>query len=104
MDTFGARLAVVRQSLGGWNVKRAADLCGVDDQSWRNWEQGSKPRDMEATCRQIAKATGFNYEWLMIGGPLTSPGYKSAFLEAIDGEDPDQLELPLFRPALTVVP
>jgi hypothetical protein len=103
-DTFGARLAIVRQTLGGWNVKRAAQHCGIDDQTWRNWEAGKNPpRDMEGVCRQIAKATGINYRWLMIGGPLSSPGYKSPF-DLIDGtDDPQQLELSFFRPALTVV-
>lgn len=73
LDTFGARLAVLRQHLGGWNVKRAADACGLDDQKWRNWEAGkSKPRDLEGVARQIADATGVDYVWLMAGGPLRS--------------------------------
>lgn len=70
-DTFGARLAQIRQHLGGWNVKRTAELCGIDDQTWRNWERGpSKPRDFEAICKQIADATGCNLDWLMRGGPV----------------------------------
>ena len=73
LDTFGARLALLRQSLGGWNVKRAADACELDDQKWRNWEAGkTKPRDLEAVARQIADATGCSYVWLMTGGPLRS--------------------------------
>lgn len=72
-DTFGARLAVLRQALGGWNVKRTADACSLDDQKWRNWEAGkSKPRDLETVARQIADATGCDYVWLMAGGPLRS--------------------------------
>jgi hypothetical protein len=70
-DTFGARLALIRQQLGGWNVKRTADLCGLDDQKWRNWEAGrNRPRDYPLVCRQIAERTGADYAWLMMGGPL----------------------------------
>lgn len=72
-DTFAARLALIRQRLGGWNVKRVADFCGIDDQSWRNWEAGKgKPRDYEDACRKIADATGCDRRWLMAGGPLIS--------------------------------
>ena len=70
-DTFAARLALVRQRMGGWNVKRTADLCGIDDQSWRNWEAGKgRPRDYESVCAKIADATGCDLRWLMAGGPL----------------------------------
>jgi hypothetical protein len=72
VDSFGARLALVRQYLGGWNVKRTAQRCGIDEQSWRNWEQGSKPRDLIAVCRQISDSTDVDYAWLALGGPLRS--------------------------------
>lgn len=65
-DTFGARLAQVRQHLR-WNTKRAAETCGINDQSWRNWEAGSLPRDVYATARQIAEATGCSERWLIMG-------------------------------------
>lgn len=70
-DTFGARLALVRQWLGGWNVKKAAELCELDDQSWRNWEAGKSPRDYEIVCAKIARATGCDRTWLMAGGELS---------------------------------
>jgi transcriptional regulator with XRE-family HTH domain len=73
LDTFGARLALIRQYLGGWNVKRAADHCGLEDATWRNWESGrTKPRDYAEVCRHIADAVGVDYAWLMVGGPLRS--------------------------------
>jgi hypothetical protein len=73
-DTFAARLALVRQHLGGWNVKKAATYCGIDDQSWRNWEAGKgAPRDYEGTCRRIAERTGCDLRWLMAGGELAVP-------------------------------
>lgn len=75
VDTFGTRLAIVRQQLGGWTVKRVADLCELDDTSWRNWERGMTPRSYLAVCRQIADRTGVDYAWLVIGGPLNSLRY-----------------------------
>jgi hypothetical protein len=67
LETFGARLAVLRQKLGGWNVARVSRLCGIDDQSWRNWEAGGGCQDMEKVCRKISEATGCPYVWLMTG-------------------------------------
>lgn len=72
VDTFGARLALIRQKLGGWNVKKTAQFCGLDDQTWRNWEAGTSPRDYEDVCRLIAKAVGCSEAWLKAGGPLRS--------------------------------
>lgn len=98
-DTFGARLALIRQQLGGWNVKRIATLCDVDDQSWRNWEKGpGKPRDYPTICRQIANATGANYEWLMVGGPLLTDRYPDyaqvrGALDLVHFDGPDQMTL-----------
>src|SRR5687768_8225624 len=65
-STFGARLALVRWRLG-WNVKEAADICGINDQSWRNWEGGGHPRDYIATCEKIATTTNCSMMWL-VGG------------------------------------
>lgn len=66
-DTFGARLALIRQRMG-WNMTEAAQACGTTDQSWRNWETGeAKPRAMDDAVAAIAKATGCNPVWLMFG-------------------------------------
>lgn len=89
-DTFGARLALVRQ-MKHWNVKEAADACGVNAQSWTNWEHGGGCRQMETVARQIVDATGCDYVWLMAGGPLRS----RCFSALPDPADP-QMELPLF--------
>jgi hypothetical protein len=69
-DTFGARLAVMRQAMGGWNVKKVADHCGINDQVWRNWEAGIRPRDYVEVCRLIAERLDFEFEWVALGGPL----------------------------------
>jgi transcriptional regulator with XRE-family HTH domain len=76
-DTFGARLALVRQASGGLNVKAAADRCGLSDQAWRNWEaERVHPRDFPQVCRQIADTFGFDLNWLAFGGPLASSSTK----------------------------
>lgn len=65
-STFGSRLAQIRQAKG-WNVKQAAEACGVPDQSWHNWEDGRSPRDLQAVAQKIAKAVPCHYVWLMTG-------------------------------------
>ena len=65
-DTFGARLALVRNAMG-WNMKEAADECGINPTSWGNWEQGSRPRDLLKAVTDIAHKTGVDREWLLWG-------------------------------------
>lgn len=66
-DTFGARLALIRNRMG-WNMSEAATHCGTTDQSWRNWETGeAKPRAMDDIVAAIAKASGCDPVWLMFG-------------------------------------
>ncbi len=64
-ESFGARLALIRNHLGGWNVSRTAKLCALDAQSWRSWEAGHHPRDYPTVCQRIADATGCSLGWLM---------------------------------------
>lgn len=71
-DTFAVRLGIVRVALGGLNIKEAATLCGISPESWRRWEDGKSPRNLDDTCWQIHQHTGIDYGWLMMGGPLTS--------------------------------
>jgi transcriptional regulator with XRE-family HTH domain len=65
-DTFGARLALVRQHLG-LNVKAAAERAGLDHSSWGTWERGRQPRDMVDKARQISGALGCDFIWLLTG-------------------------------------
>ncbi len=69
-DTFGARLALVRNKLG-MNQAEAAFLCGIPKQSWRRWELGQRPHDERAVARKIADGTGVDYRWLREGGPMS---------------------------------
>lgn len=86
-DSFGARLALIRQHLGGWNVARTARACGIDDQTWRNWEAGGTVRDYEAVCRKIAARVGCSRVWLAAGGPLQNRKKMMGFdLHVITGE------------------
>lgn len=70
-DTFGARLALIRQAKG-WNVRQAAEAGGVPEQRWHDWEAGRSPRGMDRVARQIAERVGVDYVWLLAGGPLRS--------------------------------
>lgn len=64
---FGARLALVRHACK-WNVKEAALACGLNAQSWRDWEiHGRSPRNVAEVAAQIAARTGVDDYWLMTG-------------------------------------
>lgn len=68
-DTFGARLALIRQRLG-LNVTEAAKLCGLPQASWHTWENGVEPRKLFDVARKISEATRVRYDWLLLGGQL----------------------------------
>ena len=72
-DTFALRVAMVRHEMD-WNFREAAAAVGVSHQSWQNWESGKPCSTMEQTCERLAAATGFRYEWLMVGGALDNGG------------------------------
>ncbi|BCJ45367.1 hypothetical protein GCM10010168_86360 [Actinoplanes ianthinogenes] len=63
---FGARLALVRQRMR-WNIKEAAQACGIAPASWASWEDGAMPRKYTEICEKIAARTGANYLWLVAG-------------------------------------
>lgn len=86
-DTFGARLALIRQAKG-LNVKRAAEMVpDVSVESWRQWEHGRSPHQMDRVARRIADAFGVDYVWLLTG---SRTGPRLTLLPS-----PDQAELPL---------
>lgn len=67
-ETFGARLALIRQHMGWGNVAEAAQACSVPVPSWRNWERdGRNPRDIVDIAKKIADRTGCDYLWLLTG-------------------------------------
>ena len=66
-DTFGARLALVRQRFG-WNLKEASLACGLPQNAWLEWEsKGRVPRNFAQVAEQISDATGADDYWLMTG-------------------------------------
>jgi transcriptional regulator with XRE-family HTH domain len=74
-ETFGARLALIRQAMGWGNVREAALACGVPPESWRNWERdGREPRNYLAICRKISDRTGVDLAWLAGLTRITTPG------------------------------
>jgi transcriptional regulator with XRE-family HTH domain len=85
---FAARLVLVRFRLR-WNVKQAAQECGLSATQWAAWENGSMPRRYVETCKAIASRTGVDYLWLLTGGPETSLPPE---LRAV--ADPDQPAIP----------
>lgn len=65
-ESFGARLALIRQRMG-WNIAEAARACGVNAESWRLWEQGRQPSRLTTIAMAIASASGCDYLWLVHG-------------------------------------
>jgi transcriptional regulator with XRE-family HTH domain len=73
VDSFGSRLALVRQHMG-WNLKEAAEMCGIAPESWRRWERdGRSPTRYLEVVRTIAEATGADYDWLLDGRRFPPP-------------------------------
>jgi len=74
---FASRLALVRHHMG-WNVKQAAQECGVPPATWRLWEvDGALPRNLVTICMAIAARTGCDLDWLVYGpsrGGMTLTG------------------------------
>lgn len=66
-DTFGARLAMVRQRFG-WNLKQASLACGLPINAWAQWESNGRiPRNFAEVAELISDATGADDYWLMTG-------------------------------------
>lgn len=72
VDTWATRLVIARTQRG-LTMDQAADLCGLNRSSWGNWERkGKAPRDQVEVTRKIAKALGYDLNWLLLGGPLAT--------------------------------
>ncbi len=72
--TFGQRLRVMRLA-SDLTIDQAAEACDVPAVTWRTWEKGAKPRDMEVKVRQIHRAMAVDLDWLMWG--MVPDGYPS---------------------------
>ncbi len=65
-DTFGARLALVRQKMG-WNQKQASEECDLSINAWARYEDEGGVADLIGTVRKIVSRTGVNEMWLLTG-------------------------------------
>ena len=75
LDTLGARLILLRREMG-WSQREAAEATGVPFGTWQGMESVVKPRktfSLDVHIAAIVKATGYDRDWLMWGGPLASP-------------------------------
>ena len=75
LDSFGARLAIIRWSKG-WNTKEAALACRIPEANWREWEAGRSPRRMVEIAQAISESTGYSDYWIMTGVSAPEPGPK----------------------------
>lgn len=73
IDTFAARLMLVRMHAGYLTINEAAERCGLNYGSWSNWERGKQPRDLLGVVQAISENLGVDRDWLMWGGPLANP-------------------------------
>jgi hypothetical protein len=74
-ESFGARLALIRQRMGWGNVKEAAEQCGLPVQSWRTWERDNvQPRRIVDVAALISSRTGCDLSWLVFGRKLSDQG------------------------------
>jgi len=103
-DSFGARLALIRQHMS-WNVAEAARACGFNDETWRQWERtGRTPRGVYEVAKTIARVTGCSYDWLVLGGELARSKWTAlGDLRLIPGGASDltrkgQMALPFLSP------
>lgn len=98
-DTFGARIALVRQHRH-WNMTQAAEACGVSPENWRNWEAGRQPRDLYDAVKKISAGAGCDPRWLLGGGTLGIPCFPTLALVSGGGaDDGRQMELDFDGPA-----
>lgn len=72
-DTFAARLVLSRHFAGRLSIEQAATRAGINPEAWRRWEDGAQPRDKVESAQAIAAALRINFNWLLLGGPLTGP-------------------------------
>lgn len=98
-ETFGARLALIRQRMGWGNVKKAAEECGLPVQSWRTWERdGVTPHRLVTIAMTISTRTGCDYLWLVHGpqrgGVPPNGRYVAPRVIARFGSIPEQRETP----------
>lgn len=99
VDTFAARLVLVRMHCGYLTIKDAAARCGVNYGSWSNWERGIEPARMLEVVDKIAAGLGVDRNWLLFGGPLTKAEENRARWRPSEGMDTLRYSIPAGRRA-----
>lgn len=104
-DSLANRLSAVRHHLRLTQAE-AANICGLDDGSWSNWERGARPRNMAEVVEKVHQGLNVDRDWLMWGQNRKDLTAADLLLvhDATDIDDmpPGQMELPL-RPRLRLV-
>lgn len=90
LDTFANRVMLARVHAGFQTIDDAAKRCGLNRQSWSNWEKGMKPRDLLDVVEAISDGLGVDRNWLLFGGPLAKPA-AAARRRRGDRHGPDQI-------------
>lgn len=72
-DTFAARLVLVRHFAGRLSIEQAARRCNLNAGNWAHWEDGRRPRDQVEVARAIAESLDVDFNWVLLGGPLSGP-------------------------------
>lgn len=72
-DTYANRLMLARAHAGHLSIRDAAKKCGLNHASWANWERGTASRTVIDDAEAIAEGLNVDRDWLLHGGPLTSP-------------------------------
>ena len=72
-DTLGARVVVIRHSLG-LSRRQLSQMTGITENALQGIEEGRSPHRLPEKIQAIHDATGVSREWLMWGGPLNGEG------------------------------
>lgn len=71
-DTLAARLLLVRHEMH-WTQREAAAATGVPFGVWQGMEMGRETRGLDRHITAIAEHSGYDRDWLMWGGTLSTP-------------------------------
>lgn len=71
-NEIGGRIREARKNAGVKNLKEAADMFGVSEGTWGNWERGDAFPGPEELL-SIAEKFGVTFDYLFTGRPTTDP-------------------------------
>jgi transcriptional regulator with XRE-family HTH domain len=84
-DTIGARLILMRRTLG-LTQREAAALAGIPFGQWQGLEDDERhPRGLDVKVQRIVRAFNVDRDWLIWGGPLDPNEPAATGEQPIDG-------------------